>query len=140
MEGENGAFFLLHLLIAVWSFNCISVKLPEPACVNPPPPAARPPCPISLAFCTEIGLSEGDFQTQTARTPDGPGTRRRFPAETRARCRCRQPWAARLCRSCAPRGRRSLYAPDRKADNAHFLIFTAWEVPSVWGSAGKNDS
>lgn len=34
-RGKMELFFLLHLLLAIWSFSCISVKLPEPACINP---------------------------------------------------------------------------------------------------------
>lgn len=47
-EGTTKAFFLLHLLIVIGSFSCISVKLPEPAYVNPELPAAQegPPYPI----------------------------------------------------------------------------------------------
>lgn len=75
----------------------------------------------SLTFCTEMGLSQGDFQTQAVRpwaVPEPKGV-----SQLR---RCQQPQAARLCRGCALRSCTAPVAVPSpiaedvlKADNDH---------------------
>lgn len=85
--GENRAFFLLHLFIAIWSFSCISVKLPGPAYMNLKLPAAReePPYPI-LNILHRNGIVRRAFSNPNSETLDSPRLKRNFPAEKCSRC------------------------------------------------------
>lgn len=73
--------------VVIWSFSCISVKLPEPACINLSLPVARggPPYPVLNAW-NRNGIVPGGFPNPNSDSLGGPDTQRSFPAKTSARC------------------------------------------------------